>query len=216
MFYGFHDDYGPNRRPLIALVVAVALVWAVLQLRNPGAPFLSPWRDPAAQAAANAAPGSLTGSFGALSGETVIGAPTISAAKIDAVLATYGSPATGTGQAMYDLGLKYGIDPAFCLAFFIHESTAGTRGVATVTKSVGNIRVTPGYDSYQGYRRYATWEAGIEDWYKLIRDLYIDGWKLTTVEQILPVYAPPADNNDTEAYIATVNHLISTWRAEEQ
>ena len=108
MLYGFHDDYGPNRRPLIALVVAVVAVWAVLHLRNPGAPFLSPWREPAAAAAPS---GSLSGSFGALSGETVVGSPTISAAKIDAVLASYQSPAAGTGQAMHDLGVKYGIDP---------------------------------------------------------------------------------------------------------
>ncbi len=214
MLYGFDDYNSTRRRPLVLLVVAVAAVWAVLHFRNPDAPFFSPWSAPAKAAAP--ATGLLSGSFGAVSGDSIIGPPTISASKIDSVLASYNSPATGTGQVMYDLGVKYGIDPAFCLAFFIHESTAGTAGVATVTKSVGNIRVTPGYDSYQGYRRYPTWEAGIEDWYKLIRELYIDGWQLTTIEQILPVYAPPADNNDTEHYIGTVRTLINTWRAQGQ
>ncbi len=214
MLYGFDDYNHRSRRPLVLLVVAVAAVWAVLHFRNPDAPFFSPWSAPV-QAAAPAT-GLLSGSFGAVSGDSITGPPTISASKIDSVLASYNSPATGTGQAMYDLGIQYGIDPAFCLAFFIHESTAGTAGVATVTKSVGNIRVTPGYDSYQGYRRYTTWEAGIEDWYKLIRELYVDGWQLTTIEQILPVYAPPEDSNDTEHYIGTVRTLINTWRAQGQ
>lgn len=215
MLYGVDDYNLSRRRPLVLLVVAVAAVWGVLYFRNPSATFFSPWSPPAAPAQPT---GLLSGSFGAIAsnGDSVIGMPTISPSKIDSVLASYNSPATGTGQVMYDLGVKYGIDPAFCLAFFIHESTAGTKGVATVTKSVGNIRVTPGYDSYQGYRRYNSWEEGIEDWYILIRDLYINDWNLTTIDQILPVYAPPADNNDTEAYIATVRNLINTWRIEGQ
>ena len=213
MLYGF-DEYGSgHRRPLVMLVVAVAAVWAVLQLRNPGAPFYSPWSAPAAAPAQAAVP--LTGSFGALEADSILGPPTISAGQIDAILASYSSPAEGSGQAMVDLGIKYGIDPIFCLAFFIHESTAGTKGVATVTKSVGNIRVTAGYDSYQGYRRYATWEEGIEDWYKLIRELYVDGWQLTTLEQIIPVYAPSVEN-DTEGYINTVRNLVNGWRTQPQ
>ena len=31
---------------------------------------------------------------------------------------------------MYDLGVKYGIDPVFALAFFMHESLFGTTGEA--------------------------------------------------------------------------------------
>ena len=138
--------------------------------------------------------------------------PSITVAKIREVLQSYNSPAVGSAQAMYDLGIEYGIDPAFCLAFFIHESTAGTKGVARVTKSVGNIRTTPGYTDYQGFRKYATWEEGIEDWYQLIRDLYIGGWGLVTVEQIVPVYAPAGDDNDVDAYISTVKKLVSGWR----
>ncbi len=138
--------------------------------------------------------------------------PSVDVATIRKVLQSYNSPATGAAEAMYKLGIEYGIDPAFCLAFFIHESTAGTKGVARMTKSVGNIRVTPGYQDYQGFRKYDTWEQGIEDWYQLIRDLYIGEWGLVTLDQIIPVYAPSSDGNNVEGYISTVKQLVSSWR----
>ncbi len=150
---------------------------------------------------------------GSGNGDNVLSAPSITPDRINQVLSQYHSPAAGVGQTMYDLGKQYGIDPAFALAFFIHESSAGTQGVAATTKSIGNIRVTPGYDSYQGFRKYATWEAGIEDWYKLIKNLYIDGWHLNTLQTIVPKYAPSADHNDPIAYINQVHNLVAGWRS---
>jgi Mannosyl-glycoprotein endo-beta-N-acetylglucosaminidase len=147
----------------------------------------------------------------------VLGTPSISPDNIDRVLRQYNSPATGIGQAMYNLGVKYGIDPAYALAFFIKESSAGTAGVAVQTKSIGNIRCTPSYQCYytQGngsFRKYNTWEAGAEDWFVLIKDLYIGKWGLNTVEKILPVYAPAADKNNPTAYASAVNRLVDNWR----
>lgn len=146
---------------------------------------------------------------------SVIGAPTITAEKISQVLKQYNSPAVGASQAIYDLGVKYQIDPAYALAFFIHESSAGTKGVAVTTKSLGNIRQTAnsGFDGYNGFRKYPTWEVGAEDWYKLIKNLYIGGWNLTTVEQIIPKYAPAEDNNNPTSYINAVNTLVDSWRS---
>lgn len=138
--------------------------------------------------------------------------PSIDAAGIARVLQSYGSPAVGAAETIYRLGVHYGIDPAYCLAFFIHESSAGTQGVARVTKSVGNIRATPGYRDYHGYRQYDSWEQGIDDWYRLIDDLYINQWGLTTVDEIIPVYAPASDGNDPNTYIAAVKVLVSGWR----
>jgi hypothetical protein len=150
----------------------------------------------------------------ATSGETwdVRHTPSVDAAAIRQVLQRYNSPAVGAADAMYNLGVEYGIDPAFCLAFFINESTAGTAGVARTTKSVGNIRTTAGYADYQGYRKYDSWEQGIEDWYRLIRDLYIGQWDLTTVDQIIPVYAPTFDSNNPDHYASTVKKLVGVWR----
>ncbi len=144
--------------------------------------------------------------------------PSISPARIEEVLKQYRSPATGAGQTLYDLGLRYGIDPAYALAFFVHESSAGTQGVAAITKSIGNIRCTPGYDCYQtsgngSFRRYPSWEAGIEDWYKLIKELYIEKWGLSRLSQIIPVYAPSADRNNPANYVQEVAHMVESWRS---
>lgn len=142
----------------------------------------------------------------------VLGPPTLSVAQIEKVLASYGSPAVGLGQKLYDLGVRYGINPAFALAFFVHESGCGTKGVARSSKSLGNIRWTPGYDNYEGYRSYSSWEAGMEDWYVLIKELYIAEWGLRTVDAIIPVYAPSGDNNDPASYIASVKYMVDSWR----
>ncbi len=154
-------------------------------------------------------------------GLAVLGPPTISPAQIEQVLASYNSPAVGHGQEIYDLGLKYGINPAISLAFFIHESGAGSNPAwagwkedGTTTKNVGNIICTPGYRCYGRFRDYDTWGHGIEDWYKLISELYIQEWGRTTVEQIIPKYAPAADNNDENAYIDVVKRLVDDWQRE--
>lgn len=142
------------------------------------------------------------------------GKPSISAALIDRVLTDYGSPMAGQGKDLYRLGVKYGIDPAFALAFFVHESATGTRGEAVITHSLGNIRAVAGAPSRDGYRYYDTWLEGADHWFRLIKDLYIDQWKLSTVAAIIPVYAPSGDNNDPTAYIDDVQQLVSAWRAE--
>ena len=144
---------------------------------------------------------------------SVVGSPTISASFINRILARYHSPAVGKGQALYDGGVKYDIDPAYALAFFLEESAFGTQGVARVTHSLGNIRAVPGYPQVDGYRYYHTWEEGFDDWYRLIARQYVGQWGLSTVEQIIPVYAPGSDNNDETAYIQTVKSAVSTWRS---
>lgn len=141
----------------------------------------------------------------------VVGQPSVSADFIDQVLAAYDSPAAGKGQALYADGLAYHIDPVYALAFFLEESRFGTTGVARVTRSLGNIRALPGQASYAGYRRYASWEAGFTDWYRLIADEYV-ARGLITVDQIVPVYAPAADGNDVAAYVHTIKLAVDTWR----
>ncbi|HEX6288159.1 MAG TPA: glucosaminidase domain-containing protein [Herpetosiphonaceae bacterium] len=154
-------------------------------------------------------------------GLSVLGAPTITVEQIEAVLAEYNSPARGHGQEIYDLGVKYGINPAICLAFFIHESSAGTNPAwagrkpdGSTTHNIGNIICTEGWRCYGRFRDYDNWSQGIEDWYKLIRGLYIDEWKRSTVEDIIPKYAPAADNNNEGAYIQSVKNLVQSWQGK--
>jgi hypothetical protein len=142
----------------------------------------------------------------------VQGSPSIDADFINQVLAFYHSPASGKGESLYNLGIKYGIDPVYALAFFMHESSFGTTGVARKTLSLGNIRATSGYAAYDGYRKYTSWEEGFEDWYRLIKVQYIETWNLSTVDQIIPVYAPSSDHNDVTAYIQSVKSAVDTWR----
>lgn len=142
----------------------------------------------------------------------VLGPPSIDVARIRRVLASYNSPATDEAQAFYDLGVARGIDPAYCLAFFIMESAAGTRGVARSTYSVGNIRALAGQPSFEGYRQYGSWREGIADWYRLIDEVYVKDFGFSTLDEIVPVYAPGHDSNDPALYILTVKRLVARWR----
>lgn len=148
---------------------------------------------------------------------SVLGKPTISAAFINEVLAAYHSPAAGQGQAMYNLGLKYGIDPVYALAFFMHESLFGTTGEARATLSLGNLRCIPTRPCIDqnrgGYAQMYSWQDGFEQWYKLIRNLYVAQWGRVTVDQIIPKYAPNSDGNNEAEYIATLKYEIDTWHA---
>jgi len=148
---------------------------------------------------------------------SVLGKPTISANFINQVLASYNSPAAGKGQTLYDLGVKYGIDPVFALAFFMHESLFGTTGEARATLSLGNSRCIPTRPCIDqnrgGYAQMYSWEDGFEQFYKLIRNLYVAQWGRVTVDQIIPKYAPNSDGNNEQAYIATLKHEIDTWHA---
>jgi hypothetical protein len=106
---------------------------------------------------------------------------------------------------------RAGCDPAFALAFYIIESQAGARGVARVTQAIDNIRTTPGYQDSEGYRSDAPYAEGIADWFKLIREVYVAGWHLTTPATILPRYAPWGANNHPERYAATVTAHVDSW-----
>ena len=146
---------------------------------------------------------------------SVLGPPTISAAFIDQILAANNSPAAGSGQAIYTDGVKYGIDPVFALAFFMHESSFGTAGIAQLTLSPGNLRCIPSADCLSGYAAFPSWSAGFDAWYQLIRNLYVNSWGLTTIDQIIPRYAPPTDNNNDSAYISAVESSIDAWRGNQ-
>ncbi len=146
-------------------------------------------------------------------GYAVTGRPTISAKQIDKILCKAQSPACHTGADLYNLGVKYGIDPVYALAWFKHESGYGTTGVARFTRSLGNIRCSTGYGCIEGYRAYRSYHTSYEDWYQLIANQYVKQRHLTTVDVILDKYAPPAEN-DTTSYVSDVEQSVDMWRSE--
>lgn len=141
---------------------------------------------------------------------SVTGTSQLSPDQLNNVLCTAHSPACGTGQSLYDAAKKYQINDAYALATFKKESSYGLAGVARVTHSLGNIRCTAGYACYQGYRSYPSWQAGYSDFYSLIRNLYVNQWHLSTVQAIIPRYAPSTEN-DTQKYISDVNTAMSSY-----
>ncbi len=201
------------------LLVGCALLllcfwWLVTQVGLPGLvlptlPF-SLARSPASSAS------SLSSSSLPHQPYTVLGPPSVSAAFINRVLAAYHSPAAGLGQALYDDGVRTGIDPVYALAFFLHESSFGTTGEAQKTLALGNERCIPDRSCVDldrgGYAQMQSWEDGFAHWYSLLLMLYVKEWHRVTIEQIIPKYAPGSDGNDEAAYIAAIEHAVATWR----
>src|SRR2546429_2223106 len=142
----------------------------------------------------------------------VNGSPSISAAQVDKVLCDNKSPACGTGYTLYSYGTQYGIDSAFALAVFKHESSFGKAGIAVQTRSLGNIRCSDGYACIGGFRSYPSWQSSYSDFYKLISGPLYVGAGLTTPEQILARYAPVGDNNNPTEYAQAVVSDVAAWR----
>ncbi len=143
---------------------------------------------------------------------SVQGSNTISADFVEKVLSAAHSPAAGLGQVVSDLSSQYQVDDAFTLAFFCHESSCGTVGVAVETHSWGNIICTPGWSSCVGrFRAYATWRDGLVDFLELLTREYFPAG-LTTLETIVPKWAPSSDGNSPTAYIHAVQQFVSGWR----
>jgi hypothetical protein len=141
-----------------------------------------------------------------------------------------GSPALKEGgQIWIDIPKYYRIDARFPLAFFIHESSAGTNpnwdGITmapqeekvNTSRDMGNISCTSNWvgKCFGRWRAYNTWSEGIEDWCKLMW-AYAKGevggrGPLTTIEQIIPIYAPSSENN-VPGYISAVDALVTKFK----
>jgi hypothetical protein len=147
-----------------------------------------------------------------------LGPTSISLATFQYFLKQGDSPALSEAATMYNACIKLYCDPAVALAFFQHESSMGRAGAAAENKSFGNIlgvagspcRAAAGNGSFKVY---PSWTDGIIDWAILMRETYAINWKLFSLEQILPRYAPSSDNNDPNGYINTVKKLVDKYRS---
>lgn len=151
----------------------------------------------------------------------------LAADEVDAVLKGYNSPAFaegGFGQMSVEACKQYRIDNAYVLAMFIHESTAGTAGVAVSTHGTGNVKCTDG-NCFQGFQVYPDWKTGGQAHFALLA-YYRDKLGDKTIVEALNRWAPPEDNNnqaqDCDAqlregrelsYPCAVKKDVSSWRA---
>jgi len=191
--------------PIIA-ISAIALFF-VMVASGPGTKFGQGWNY-----LTNGPAPINNGNSAHAEGSSIVGGPSISAAKIDSILSSAGSPAAGTGNSLESYGQQYGIDPAFALAVMKHESNYGTAGVARQNLSLGNLRCIEGAACVGGYAAFSSWQQGYSAFYKLISGPLYVGAGLTTPEQILQRYAPAGDNNDPSGYAQDVEALMRDWR----
>lgn len=160
----------------------------------------------------------------------VYGPPTISAALFEAVLRAAKSPVLSERPAReyYDLCVRYGLDPAFALAVAKQEHTYGTNPQAVVVRygirnwadcrtrrksSLGGQSIATDRGNFWAYQ---SWYDSLDDLcYRLTDPTYAYAGK-RTVEQIIPIMAPPGDHdNDPAAYVRAVLAQITAWRAQE-
>ncbi len=155
----------------------------------------------------------------------ITGSPSLTANFIDQVLARAGSPAQGLGNQFIKLSLQTGIDAAYVLAIFHHESAYGETGVARGSRSPGNMRCldlehygdtgTWCHCEQPGncYAWFPSWSAGLVATFRLLAGPLYAAGGYTTIERVIRRWAPPADNNDDSAYIGSILQDVSGWRA---
>ena len=149
----------------------------------------------------------------------VMHSPSLTAADVRTVLTNANSPAIreepDIADWFYQESVRTGVDDAFALAFFKHESSYGKTGEVPTTKSIGNIRYTQlctdkyGGTNHEGFCKYPTWKASVTHWYNLIKDGYVDqGYD--TLGEIIARYAPCSENNIND-YIADVTSFVKSY-----
>ncbi|PZW22880.1 mannosyl-glycoprotein endo-beta-N-acetylglucosaminidase [Thermosporothrix hazakensis] len=145
------------------------------------------------------------------SGSSVIGPPTLSAETVETIFRRNGSPMVGTGQAVVEAASQYNIDDAFALAVWWAETNQGAAGVGLADLNPGSVRGNPGYPTaYDGYTLYPSYTEAVWDWFKLIRNGYVDRGT-ATVYDISSTYVGTADAPE---WAAKVMEQMSQYRAE--
>ncbi|MDQ2716292.1 MAG: glucosaminidase domain-containing protein [Chloroflexota bacterium] len=122
------------------------------------------------------------------SGASVVGAPTLPAATVNAIFARMGSPMAGTGQVVAQASSRTSIDDAFALAVWWTETNDGQAGVGISDRNPGGVRSSAGYPTDHGaYTIYPSYGAAINDWFNIVRSRYVNRG-LTSVYTIAHPY----------------------------
>jgi|SRR5579859_1205281 len=128
------------------------------------------------------------------------------------LLERQGSPLAPLAEEIYDLAIAHRIDAAFALAHWMLESQLGCLPLAQQTRNAALVRVlltrlaAPtgplhpvgaahpilpqryGDEYGGGYVTYPAWLAGLEEYFRLLRHVFVDAWHEEKVEQIARAY----------------------------
>lgn len=137
------------------------------------------------------------------------------------ILMDASSPAAPFAAALYSICVDQGVDPGVALAFFKHESSFGTAGITARydTRNWGNVRTPEDpslgmvtvIGSRGNFADYKTWQDGLLDWCKRMKGPKYAGAGLTTVEAVVPKYAPSSDGNSPARYVAAIYEALKAW-----
>jgi hypothetical protein len=136
---------------------------------------------------------------------------TMSRGQFADVLRAAGSPALPESDALYDLALANGVNPAVALAFFVKISRAGT-GYANPAKADNHNwgEIAGSGNGVGGVQAYPTWLDGLRDWIHVVADIY-GGEGRTTLSTVVPRYRP-GGTTDPDGYAHALSDLIAGWK----
>lgn len=139
----------------------------------------------------------------------------ISYDKWAAVVDQFDSPLRFEGKAAYNAAKDLS---ALILAIGIRESQLGTDFNLNRPENQNLLNLRPPLKADgtrdPGYMAFPSWTDGIKAAYARITSktygngIYAD---TTSIEELISVFAPPNDNNDTDAYIDFVETTINNW-----
>lgn len=136
---------------------------------------------------------------------SIYGKPSLSAKQIDAILAKVGSPAAGTGQALYQGSIASGINDTFALGVFYAESKYGTLGAATANHSLANFTQNGKLVSYP------TWSQSYTDFYTRAKAVGQDNPQVV-IDALYNVTLNPVDLKGSRAGEPSLQLILSTMR----
>lgn len=134
-----------------------------------------------------------------------------------------GSPLRGLGDSVVSGSVRANINPFFIVTIAQKESSFGTAGVATngSNNAFGRTATAsqPHIETYQAvtdqYRKWYAYDSfaasmdgqGEEDQPTYMKRVFMDDRGLSTIDEVMEIYAPPSEN-DTELYIDQMRNRI--------
>ncbi len=142
---------------------------------------------------------------------SVVGPPSLLARVVDTIFARIGSPMVGTGKVVEQASRQTGVDDAFALGVWWTETNDGAAGVGRADLNPGSVRGSQGYPvAFDGYTIYPSYSAAIGDWFKLLKNSYVNRG-LSTVYTIAYPYV---GTSNAPLWAGRVIALMEQYRGE--